>query len=290
MPNNPNVLLIDIDSKIPNLALKKLEKYYSQQGSTVYWNMPLMAEWSDVIYVSCIFTLNRDKCIEWEAYSNSWIGGSGYDLDITLCDEIEKVNPKINLGFTTRGCNRKCGFCIVPQKEGKIRAVGRLADLWDGESQDVTILDNNILALPEHFKSVCHEAQLWGIRLDFNQGLDHRLLTDEIASELKRTRHKNEYRFAFDHPDSIDSVKVAIKLLGKHGINRAFWYVLVGYDTDVEADLFRLNYLRAERQTVFVQRYKKDKATIRLAQWANQHHIFPKMTYQEFLAAKDGGA
>ncbi len=61
------VLLIDIDSKIPNLALKKIERYYLNKDAQVIWDMPLFAEWADVIYVSCIFSWNRDKCVEWES-------------------------------------------------------------------------------------------------------------------------------------------------------------------------------------------------------------------------------
>ena len=284
-----NVLLIDIDSKIPNLALKKLEKYYLDQGARVIWDMPLFAEWADVIYISCIFSWNRDKCKEWEPYPHSWIGGTGYDLDITLHEDIEKVRPRINLGFTTRGCIRKCDFCVVPEKEGGVRIVGDLFGLWDGCSDLITVLDNNILAMPEHFELICRQAQERKLRIDFNQGLDHRLLTDDIAATMKKTRHKGEWRFAFDHPDMIDSAKEALRLLQKHGIKRAFWYVLVGFDTALKEDLFRLNYLRDEGQTVFVQRYNKDRNTLALAQWGNQHKLFRTMSYEQFLALKSKG-
>lgn len=283
-----NVLLIDIDSKIPNLALKKLERYYLDKGAQVLWDMPLFAKWADVIYVSCIFSWNRDKCKEWEMYPHSWIGGTGYDLDITLHEDIERVKPHINLGFTTRGCIRKCDFCIVPKKEGGIRIVGHLLDLWDDHSDLITVLDNNILALPEHFKFICRQAQEYKLRVDFNQGLDHRLLTDNVVATMKRTRHKGEYRFAFDHPDMIDSVKYALRLLQNHGIKRTFWYVLVGYNTTLDEDLFRLNYLRVRKQTVFVQRYNKCKDRLRLSQWANQHNVFRAMTYWQFLKKREG--
>lgn len=278
-----NVLLIDIDSKIPNLALKKVERYYLDKGAEIIWDMPLFAEWADVIYVSCIFSWNRDKCVEWESYPHSWIGGTGYDLDMTLQEEIENIKPHISLGFTTRGCIRQCEFCVVPEKEGGIRIVGSLMDLWDGSSNLVTILDNNILAVPHHFMAICQQAQERRLRLDFNQGLDHRLLTDDIAAEMKKTRHKEEWRFAFDHPDMIDGIKDAIGTLARHGIKRTFWYVLVGYNTTLDEDLFRLNYLRVKKQTVFVQRYEKDEATVQLARWANQHNIFKAMTYWQFL-------
>jgi len=56
------VLLIDIDSKIENLALKKIEKYHLDKGDEVVWNFPLMPV--DKTYVSCIFSWNADKCRE----------------------------------------------------------------------------------------------------------------------------------------------------------------------------------------------------------------------------------
>ena len=56
------VLIIDIDSRIPNLALKKIEKYYLDKGDEVIWNLPLAKDIVDKIYVRCVFTKNKDKC------------------------------------------------------------------------------------------------------------------------------------------------------------------------------------------------------------------------------------
>ena len=281
-----NILLIDVDSKIPNLPLKKLEFYHKGYGHNIIWNLPLAIDWADKIYVSCIFTWNRDKCKEWENLDHASIGGSGYSLTTKLPEEVEQIKPHINLGFTTRGCIRKCEFCIVYEKEGKIQVVGDLLDLWDGDSDLITLMDNNVLALPDHFMQVCRQAQEHKLMLDWNQGLDHRLLTDKLVATMKQTRHKGEYRFAFDHPDMIDTVKKALTMLRWHGINRSFWYVLVGFNTILKEDLFRLNYLRNQGETVFVQRYNKDNSTLKLAQWANQHNMFKAMTYEEFCKIK----
>lgn len=287
------VLLIDINSKIPNLALKKVEKYYKDRGDEVVWDMPLDAINADKVYVSCVFKPvtedEQSKVDYWVNFPKALVGGSGYSLDITLPDDIESIKPRINYGFTTRGCIRKCKFCIVPQKEGKIRVVGDLLDLWDGKSKLVTLLDNNILANPTHFKYICKQARDNKIRLDFNQGLDHRLLTEDIVTELKITSHV-EYRFAFDHPSYIKTVDRAIDLLQSHQINRCSWYVLIGFETSFEDDLFRLNHLRNRNQNAYVQRYYTNKDTlpnIALARWANQHHIFQGMTFVEFLNHPD---
>lgn len=276
------ILLIDIDNRIPNLALHKIAKYHTDRGDTVTWNFPLMHHQADKIYVSCVFTKNRDKCLEWQGIAE--IGGTGYDVHKELPPEIESVKPKINLGFTTRGCIRKCSFCVVPSKEGHIRPVNDLLDLWDGKTKYIILLDNNILALPEHFKLVCKQARDNKINLDFNQGLDHRLLTQDIIDELKTIRHK-ELRFAFDHPSYLPTVERAIKLLKTNRINRCLWYVLVGFNTTFRQDLERLNYLRANNQNAFVQRYETiydNKAYILMARWANQHRMFHTKTFEQF--------
>lgn len=277
-----NVLIIDIDSRIPNFALRKVEAYHLRQGDDVKWNLPLWRQWADEIYVSCVFERNKHLCREWEG--SATIGGSGYDLVVKLPPEIESIKPRINLGFTTRGCIRECGFCIVPKKEGRIRAVGDLLDLWDGESTDVMVLDNNILALPDHFRIICEQARTHSIRVDFNQGLDHRLLTEDMCRLLKSIRHK-EYRFAFDSIDQYDSVAKAIRLLKQAGINRCFWYVLVGYNTAFRDDLSRLEYLKMKGQTAFVQRYTKSKGNLLLGKWVNRHNIFRALSFKEFLDA-----
>jgi len=279
------VLLINIDSKrMPNLALKKIEKYHLGKGDEVIWDMPIYTYLMDRIYISCIFKINQDKCFEWEYCNKAFIGGSGYRLSINLPEEIEKIKPRINLGFTTRGCIRNCEFCIVPRKEGKIRVVGDLLDLWDSKSKDIVLLDNNILALPDHFKLICKQARENRIQLDFNQGLDCRLLDQDIIDELKTIRHQ-ELHFAFDDLSYFDEVDKAITLLQKNGINRCNWLMLTGFDTTFEEDLFRANYLRSRNQVAYVMRYNnsKRKDLIPLSRWVNNRAWFRSITWEEFL-------
>lgn len=174
------ILLIDIDSTILNLALKKVEYYYQQKGAEIIWNNDFWLSVADKIYVSCVFTKNRDKCKKYESWGAE-IGGTGYDIKKKLPVEIDRIKPRINMDFATRGCIRKCKFCFVPEKEGKIRVDRNLYDIWDGKSKEVILLDNNILAKPEHFKLICKQAQQENIELDFNQGLDIRLINHSLS-------------------------------------------------------------------------------------------------------------
>jgi hypothetical protein len=199
--------------------------------------------------------------------------------------EIDSVSPKINMGYTLRGCPNKCSFCIVWIKEPILKRERNILEIWDGNSKLVVLLDNNALADLEWFIYNCELAIEHKITLDWNQGLDHRKLTPEIVDLIKRTSHK-ELRFAFDNPKSVNTVENAICILKSRGINRSLWYVLVNYNTTFEEDLFRVNFLRERGQLAYIQRYRShttNRKHIALAQWVNQHHIFQSMTWQEFL-------
>lgn len=271
--------LLNLEPKYKNLALEKLRLYHSQQGDEVENYFAL--NHYDRVYASSIFTFTKKHIIPQGAIC----GGSGFNLTTVLPLEIDEIKPHLNFGFTTRGCIRNCSFCIVPKKEGMIRVVGDLLDLWDGKSKKVIVMDNNILALPNQFRKVCQQAIDKKITLDFNQGLDHRLLTKEITEIMAQTSH-SEYRLAFDHPSYQASVEKAITLLREAGINRGIWYVLVGYNTTPKQDLERLNYLRDTGQRAFVQRFRSHYSEpfyMAVSEWANQRHLFATKTWDEFL-------
>lgn len=279
------ILLIDIDSTIPNLALHKIAKYHEARGDIIHWNLPILRHAVDKIYASCIFTKNKAEAEEWDDYGAD-VGGTGYDIHKTLPDEIENFPCRINWGFTTRGCIRKCEFCFVPEKEGMIRAVGDLYDVWDGKSKNVTLMDNNILALPKHFFKVAEQIRKEKVRVDFNQGLDHRLLTPEICRQLKAIRHK-EYHFAFDSIKDIDRVGRAIMMLNDAELKRNTWLLLVGFDSTIEDDIARLEYLKERNQNAYVMRYngRRDSRVLnQLSRWANNHSWFQGTTWPEFCA------
>ncbi len=280
--------LIDIDSKIPNLALMKLSAYYKKLGYQTELSWPLFYQNYEKVFASKIFTYsdlpNFPDYVE--------IGGSAISLKNNLPDEIENIMPDYELypnviysmGFTTRGCIRKCPFCIVPQKEGQIRIVAEIKDFWNKKHRNIMIFDNNILALPKHFFKIADQLKKYKLKVDFNQGLDHRLLNNKICKTLSSISHF-EYRFAFDSVRFENSVIRAIEMLKKAGLKRNFWYVLVGFDTSLEEDIYRLKLLRKYRQTVYVQRYnfKDDRALLLLTQWANQHHLFYHYTWEKFI-------
>lgn len=285
------VLLIDIDSTIPNLALKKVEKYHLDRGDEVIWNMPIYLNQVDKHYASCIFTKNYDTALKYKQLCPELIiGGTGWDLTTNLPPEIENIKPHINYGYTMRGCIRDCPFCVVRRKEGYAHAVGDIYDIWDGKSKQITLMDNNILSLPEHFEHICNQLIKEHIAVDYNQGLDIRLLTPHSAEILSRIKLTTDIRFAFDSPQLAKLIKTKLRILRKYTPKRCLFYVLVGYNTTFEEDMFRLNLLRKWRCNAYVMRHEntpKEKRYIRMAEWANQHWCFNKYDFDTFCVEYD---
>jgi len=281
------ILLLNIDSKLPNIALHKIAMWHEQQGDEVVWGSPIEMYGADKVYASCIFTKSREKMLNYMGLRSDLIGGgTGYDLNIKLPAEIDAMKPKINYGFTTRGCIRDCKFCFVPKSEGNFRIVGDLYDIWNGVSKSVTFFDNNILASPEHFEKICSQASKEGVSVDFNQGLDIRLLSERVCVALNNVSLTNGVRFAFDYPQLEKIVREKVALLREHYKRKyIFFYVLVGFDTTFEDDLYRCNVLRELECRPYVMCHEntpKEKRYVRLAEWCNQFWTFAKYDFDTF--------
>ena len=274
------IALWNLEPKYTNIAIEKIRMYYEEQNERVVDYLPLEHHLYDKIYCSSLFDFNDKSQIPDDVIC----GGTGFDLTTVLPDEIESMKPKLNMGFTTRGCIRKCPFCVVPEKEGSIKVTGDIYDFWDGKSRSITILDNNILAVKKHFKNICRQIKKENLKVDFNQGLDHRLLTNDIADMLKSMRYKF-YRFSFDSLKNENSVRRTIDILDKYEIKWSMWYVLTGYDTTPAEDLMRLDLLKSHKQKAYVQRYqgKTNPFLTELAGWVNKPQLFAKSTFSEYL-------
>ena len=286
-----NILIIDIDSTIPNLALKKVEKYHRERGDSITFD-PKMRMYSDKIYVSCVFPENKEKCEEWENDHKAIIGGTGYDIKVKLPPEIESIKPKINWGFTTRGCIRKCKFCFVQEKEGITYVVGDIYDIWDGESKQLFIMDNNILSAPTHFIKIAEQLREEKLKVDFNQGLDHRLLTDGITAELMSLKYINGLRFSLDSIQELKSAEKAVALLKEHGLKKygARWYVYVSKDDTFDTVFPRLEFLHKNEQLSYLMRDREihlNPMWIALSKWCNFGGAFKKSFWEILNTSKE---
>lgn len=273
------ILIIDIDSTRRNYALDKIKIYHKLKGDKVRSGYPYKLELYDKVYCSVVFGWNKKLVEKYEGRAE--IGGSGYDIYKKLPSEIDKIKIHKNYGYTSRGCFRNCAWCIVPAKEGKLKYEMDLLDLWDGKNKDITLYDNNILAMPDHFRKVCKQAKNNKIRLDFNSGLDFRLINDENLQEINNISHR-VLRFSWDNINDRLTVINKIKLLNKYEFKRSIWYILTGYNSEPAEDLERVNELRSLGQYVYLMRYKKTAWNGFLKRYCF-YQIYGKVSFSEWI-------
>lgn len=224
------VSLVDVDShNFPNLALMKLSAWHKMQGDAVDWYSPLFSR-PDRIYASKVFTFTPDY-IDYASCDPEPIrGGTGYDVLAHLSAEVEAMRPDYSIypqfreayGFLSRGCIRKCPWCVVPVKEGKIRPVADIEEVAE-DRREVVLMDNNFLANdPAFVREQLEKIARLGLRVDFNQGLDARLVNSDNAALLSRVKWSKYIRFACDTVEMLQSVCKAMKLLHDNGYKRVF--------------------------------------------------------------------
>ena len=266
----------------PNLALMKISAWHKAQGDDVEWWFPMFRY--DRVYSSKVFTFTPECEYLPE---NAIRGGTGYGKMDELPPEIDAMFPDYSIypncdyaiGFLTRGCIRNCPWCVVPKKEGKIRPYSTWRGVKRPDSRDIVFLDNNVLACQHGLDEIADMAGE-DVRVDFNQGLDARLIDDTVAQALARLKWIEYVRMSADTDAMLDVVIRAIERLGKYGLKpwRMFVYILV---QDVESAERRAIALREIGANPFAQPYR-DFTTNQepaqelkdLARWVNDKAIF----------------
>jgi len=260
--------LIDVDShNFPNLALMKISAYHKMLGDDVFMYMPLFHNNCDKIYISKIFTFTPD--IQYFHCDNIEKGGSGYNIEIKLPSEIDNIYPDYSLynitdtayGYLTRGCFRECDFCIVPKKEGKYSIQKYTLNQFYKNQKYIKLLDPNITASPNCIDLFNELAETKSF-VDFTQGLDLRLLTDQKIEAIKNIKLQRIH-FAWD---KIEDEKIICERLttfmkySSFNHRNTFVYVLVNWNTTFDQDLYRVYKLINIGVTPFIMIYEKEKA------------------------------
>lgn len=290
--------MIDVDGhNFPNLALMKLAAWHKARGDIVEW-------WSgfvhyDRVYMSKVFTFSYD--FETVIDADEVVrGGTGYKIYDDLPPEIEATKPdytiypdfKQAVGFLTRGCIRSCPWCVVPRKEGKIRAAASWRDIKRPDSNEILFLDNNVLA---HEWGLSQIEDMGGqpVKVDFNQGLDARLIDHNVAALLSRLKWIKFCRMSCDTSAMLPVVEQASAYLQEVGIKAScLWcYVLV---TDVEEAERRVMALDAMGITTFAQPYRDycggepTKRQKEFARWVNNKAVFRSCKWADYKKNKKG--
>jgi hypothetical protein len=281
----------------PNLALMKLSAWHKSQGDSVEWYRAYDVDQYDRVYSSKVFTFNKGDA-DLGVCSNPIKGGSGYGLLNNLEDNIEHIMPDYSLysidysmGFLTRGCIRACPWCVVPKKEGKIR---KHADIEEfAQHKNVVLLDNNVLAHKHGIAQLEKIAKL-GLSVDFNQGMDARLIDDPVAKIMGKIKWLNAVRLACDDKAQMPSIRTAVEHLRWHNVTprRYFCYVLV---KDIEDALERIRFLKGLDLDPFAQPYiapdgtPPTKEQKKFARWVNMKAAYKCTTWDEYKQESNEG-
>lgn len=297
-----NVGLIAVDSNFPNLALMKICAWHKGEGDSVEWYNPFNQY--DIVYMSKIFSFTPDY--------GQWItntkhirkGGTGYDLYSVLPEEMEfvtpdyslypNIDPKTAYGFLTRGCPNKCKWCVVPRKEGNIRPYMDVDDVAVDGRTNLVLMDNNVIACDYGLEQIQKIIDR-GYRVDFNQALDARLVTDDIAKLLAKVKWMDFIRLGCDTPKQIKECEEAMRMIdGYRGKPASYlMYTMIGNDFD-EA-LSRLSHWKIfKRVRVVAQpfrdvdnphqiipQWQKD-----MARWAMRREIYATCEFRDYEPRK----
>ena len=283
----------------PNLALMRISAWHKAQGDSVEWFAPLARY--DRVYASKVFTFTKD-----DPYlpPDAIRGGTGYDVTSKLPPEIESTPPDYTIypqfdaayGFLTRGCPNKCPWCVVPRKEGAIRAVADIEDICrtnTGFRHKAILMDNNFLAAPIDFvREQTDKMRRLKIRVDFNQATDARLYDDERAQIMAKVPWLSMVRISCDTDAMLPHCVAAIRRLRGFGCRKDVLVYVLAKNDGIASALHRIyGLMAADRRAVpFVMPYRSltddsiqpSAELLRLARWCNRAWIRNQCKFEDY--------
>ena len=305
------ILLVNVDSRW-NMAVRKMYNYFKQHHDVDMVDLGFSGyphkrtkvidgTGYDKIFISNIFDINKDRVtvINCEDVTFGGIGSNNPHLQ--LPPEIEMTEPfyfpdeDTSYGFITRGCIRNCWFCKVPKFEGKLKAYNTVESIV--KHKKVKFLDNNILAYPEHMQVFQWCLDHPDIKVEFNQGLDFRLVNDENLDALSRLNYMGEYIFAFDEPKYMPLLEKKLALIKKY-IPKPWklkFYIYYHPSMDLGQLFERVEWCREHECLPYVMRdvacwdSPLKNFLIDYAAYCNQPGWWKNMTFQQFLVKRQEG-
>jgi len=313
--------LMDNGTRHPNLALMKISGYHKDLGDTVsliFHDYSEMKDY-DFVYISKVFTFTKIPK-EALAFKNLNIGGTGffpdggknlpyniehfkpdYSLYAPYVAEKIKSGSKVNyddycnysIGFTTRGCFRKCDFC-VNKKYDFATNHSPVSEFIDDDRPAIYLWDDNFFAY-KGWESILDDLESTGKPFQFRQGLDIRLLTAKKAERFAHTRYHGDIIFAFDHLEDASLVTEKLKLWKDYSTKTTKAYAICGYSSqdirDVLSLLIRIKILMEHGCVPYIMRHQDYEKSpfkdlyVQLARWCNQPQFFKKKSFREYCKA-----
>ena len=233
----------------PNIALGKISRWHKQQGDNVEWAIPL--KHYDVVYMSKVFNFSPDDLTAYDA-GKVVRGGTGYDVHSQLPEEIDRLQPDYSIyplirhdtafGFLTRGCPNKCKWCVVPKKEGAIRPYMDVDEIAIEGRNNLVLMDNNIIAAGDYAKEQMRKIIKRGYRVDFNQAIDARLMTEEFADLMARMKWiDRRIRFGCDTTAQVPHCERAMQMLNEAGYHGEY-FIYIMLNDDFQESYGRIDY------------------------------------------------
>jgi hypothetical protein len=288
------VRVTQIDGALPNLALMKLASWHRAHGDEVVFSRSVERDLFepdyDRVYGSAIFGFSQIRLMRFQRnFPGAIVGGTGTPNRQTVEELIGEpwdsvdysMYPEVtfSMGFAMRGCRNKCGFCVVPKKEGAARPENTIEQIWRGEPwpRHLHLLDNDFFGNPEWAERIA-EIQAGGFKVALTQGINVRNLTDEQAAAVGSIDYREGSKFkdkrlytAWDNPKDETKLFRGLELLAKHGVkpDHIMVYMLIGYwprETE-EHWLRRRDQLRAFGARPYPMPFKRTPETVGFQRW-----------------------
>ncbi len=278
--------LFNTEPKIENTAMMQVSRFHKDQGDQVELYSPIFHDSYDKVYAFSIFKYTKKHYIR-----NDMIkGGTGFDIMSKLPPEIEKCDydysifPRCKTSYVwfSRGCLRKCPFCVVWKKEGNIQQV--LPKNLNPKGNYISIMDNNFFANPE-WENAFKQLMEWNQPVDFQSGIDVRIFNEEQGYALSSLKLYKQLHIAWDNPRENHSIIPRIKLLTNFiKPYKIMCYVLIGYWSTPRDDLARVETLRDMKIDPFVMPYDKKNSYQRsFARWVNHKATFKTVKWEDYI-------
>jgi hypothetical protein len=199
-----------------------------------------------------------------------------------------------SIGFLTKGCPRQCFFC-VNRNASIVEECSSLSDFLDFSRPFIYLWDDNFLAY-RNWKDLLQQLQDTQKPFQFRQGLDIRLMTEEKAKILSRSKYHGDYTFAFDNILDRTIIENKLALWRKHTRKDTKLYLFCGYNVSTSVELYkdirdlfvRIRILIKYGCLPYVMRHENFRLSkyadlyTQIARWCNQPQIFKKMSFREF--------
>jgi hypothetical protein len=209
-----------------------------------------------------------------------------------------------SIGFLTRGCFRKCEFCVNKNYDKAVKH-SPVYEFLDVKRPKLCFLDDNFFACSE-WKNIIQDVVAVNKKFQFKQGLDERLLSDDKIHQLVSWKYDEDYIFAFDNIADKELIEIKLKRIFElypDFRKRLKFYVLCGYDRngkwnqefwerDIKETFERIFILSKYSALPYIMRYEKcytskySSTYTNLASWCNQPSIFKKFSYKLFCQCR----